>query len=361
MRNESNIYEVPFEWGDTNPLILIQVSINGSRPAPFMFDTGSEATLILNTSYTKIRSSPAGRSVILNETATMEQIKPVKLVLKSAPTDFKATINTAYRTRLTILDEFYGQGKIAGILGGDVLHFFKVLIDFDAQKIKLGEDSTKEQMNLSGWGSARRLSLERGGPSKICPVVRLFPQGKNAEFGIIDTGANISVFTDELLKRYTTKKSRMTSTGADMLKSFEEQLFRVSDFALTGEKQPVLARLGNQARNFIGMDYLSRFNLYLDYTGQEMLLQPRKVPVLLRGNRGFSVVVSGRRVVVTAVHPDFNGSEPLLVGDELVLSPNLTLMQVQYLLDGFEGEEGMLTVRRNSAIRTIKYKRISMF
>lgn len=358
---ESQVYELPFEWGETNPLILIQASVNGSRPAPFMFDTGSEATLILNESYTKIRSQSIGRPVILNETSKMDQVSSMKLTLKAAPVDFTATIKTVYRTPLTILDEFYGKGKIAGIIGGDVLHFFKVLLDFDTRKLKLGEESTKEQMGLRGWESARKLTLEKNGPSKICPVVRLFPQGKNAEFGIIDTGANISVFTAELLKRYTLQKSRMTSTGADMLKTFDEQLFRVADFALTGDKQPIVARLGSASRNFIGMDYLTRFNLYLDYTGQEMLLQPRKEPVRLRGNRGFSVARSGRRVLVNAVHPEFTGSEPLLPGDELILPPDLTLMQIQYMLDGFEGEEGTLKVRRNRTNKTIRYKRISMF
>jgi len=139
-REDSQIYELPFEWGETNPLILIQASVNGSAPAPFMFDTGSEATLILNESYTRIRSESAGRSVILNETSTMEQIKPVGLKLKARPRDFDATVTTAYRTRLTTIDEFYGKGKIAGILGGDIPHFFKIAIDFDARNFVANAD-----------------------------------------------------------------------------------------------------------------------------------------------------------------------------------------------------------------------------
>ena len=359
------IFEIPFEWGRESPMLILQASINGAAPAPFVFDTGFEATVVLNESFPGLQVTPQEGQDSKDGKPALKALKPFKMAIKGAPNDLEITMQDAYQGRIVALDEFYGKGKIAGVLGAGILHFLKLAIDFDTKKIRLGANCSREAMGWTNGPATTKLRLEKDGGSKIAPVVRLLPESDGAYFGSINTGSNLSVFSGDLLKKYTAKKSKISTTSTGAKPVFAEELYRVANYALTGEKQDVVVRQGAGNKNLIGLDYLSQSNFYIDYPNQEMLLLPRKSSGKIRGYRGFSVAKKDGKLVVDYVHPGYVSVQTLEVGDEVILpdsqATTRTLLQLSYMLDGYEGEEREIKIARKGKTESFTYKIISLF
>ncbi|MGC4043564.1 MAG: hypothetical protein QM758_07135 [Armatimonas sp.] len=351
------VFEAAFQQQtETNPLILIQVAVNGSQPAWFVFSTSSDLALVLNENYKGITVKETGESLKVDGSIALKKLESAKIAVKASPADLEANVQNAYRGPLKNLDDFYGKGKIAGIIGGDITHFFKIAIDFDAAKIKFGINSTLEDMNFKGLAKAQKLKLEQGMVSNIAPVVKIRTEKEKDYFGVIDTSIANSQFTEGLMKTYAIKKSKLPEVAPDLA------LFDVTDFQLAGKKQAVIAyQVPDAGRTSLGLGFLKNFNILLDYKNQELYLAPREVSLKQSGSSGFTVVEKDGKFVVDNVSKEFSGSEAIQAGDEIVVEGELTLQQVLTKLDGSVGQEQELKVRRKGEVKTLKYKPISLF
>jgi hypothetical protein len=80
------VYETNFAWNRLDKShIIVMVSINDSKPAPFILDTGFEVTLLLNPSYKDIKFTKKSNSVLINGNLKATDLEDVKYSLQSIP------------------------------------------------------------------------------------------------------------------------------------------------------------------------------------------------------------------------------------------------------------------------------------
>jgi len=285
-------------------ILLVDVSIDGRPPMPFILDTGGHAILTtdaakqmgfqtqgqgvsggsgsgtMSTSYTKVHDTALGNAHVRDLTFTV------------LPYPFS----------------FYERGNgtpIAGILGLEMFERFAITFDYDHKQLHLQpydigdapaamkgdavtlrftDDMPLVQAQLDGHTGMFGIDTGNAG------YVLTFPQwaGRNGiaaryEAGLpIPTGGVGGLFTAHVAhaKELTLGTQRMDNVAAMLTRT---------DAGATGNP----SEAGN-----IGQDVLARFNVHFDYRRQQMVLMPRNpVPVWHYGMAGF-------RAEKSQEHPD---------------------------------------------------------
>ncbi|MBV8156950.1 MAG: aspartyl protease family protein [Dyella sp.] len=275
-------------------IVLVDVSIDGRPPMPFILDTGGHAILTsdaakqlgfetkgngvsggsgsgtMSTSYTKVKDTALGDAHVHDLTYTV------------LPYPFG----------------FYERGDgapIAGILGLEMFERFAITFDYDHDELRLSPyDKGEAPAIMKGDAVALRFTDDM-------PLVTAQQDGHAGMFGI-DTGNAGYVLTFPQWARRNGISARYAAglpipTGgvgglfiahvahAQHLVLGEQRLDNVvamltrDDAGATGNP----SEAGN-----IGQDILSRFNVHFDYRRQQMVLMPRaKAPEWNYGMAGF--------------------------------------------------------------------------
>jgi hypothetical protein len=285
-------------------ILIVDVSIDGRAPMPFILDTGGHAILTsdaakqlgfqtqgqgvsggsgsgtMSTSYTKVHDTALGQ----------------------------AHIRDLIYTVLPYPYSFYERGNgapIAGILGLEMFERFAITFDYDHHQLHLKPYDLGEAPPIRhGDVVALRFTDDM-------PLVQANQDGHDGMFGI-DTGNAGYVLTfpqwaqrNGIAARYE-QGLPIPTGGVGGL--FTAHIAHAKEFTLgTQRMDNVVAMLtrndagatGNpsEAGN-IGQDILSRYNVHFDYRRQQMVLMPRDpVPVWHYGMAGF-------RAEKSQDHPD---------------------------------------------------------
>jgi len=285
--------------------LLVQASIDGKGPLPFILDTGGHAILTADAAKklgiatqgagVSTGSGPGSMSTAYARVGHLgmgdADIRDLTFLVMPYPHEFN--------------ERGEGREPIAGILGLEIFERFAVTFDYD-----------KQQLVLQAYDRGEAPAAEHGErvPLKYTddmPLVDANLDGKRGVFGI-DTGNSGMVL---LFPQWAQRNGIVThyehgapapTGGVGGL--FTAHFAHAQSLQLGGQRMDnVVAMLtradagatGNptEAGN-IGQDILSRFNVHFDYRRGEMVLLPRK-PAVMR-----QYAMAGFRAGKSAEQPD---------------------------------------------------------
>lgn len=266
-------------------IVLVDASINGSAPMPFILDSGGHAILTsdaakklgfdtqgkgvstgsgpgsMSTSYTKVQDLGLGDA----------HVRDLSFLVMPYPYDF--------------YERGENQPPIAGILGLEIFERFAVTFDYDRGELHLqAYDHGDAPAPMKGDAITLRFTDDM-------PLVEATQDGQRGMFGI-DTGNAGYVLTFPQwaerhgIAEHYAKGTPIPTGGVGGL--FTTHIAHAKELVLgTQRLDNVVAMLtradagatGNpsEAGN-IGQDVLSRFNVHFDYRRQQMVLMPRTHP-----------------------------------------------------------------------------------
>lgn len=173
--------------------------------------------------------------------------------------------------------------RICGFIGSDFLRFFRLTIDYRQERIVLGRSIDTLDIDRMAYD----LKIETPFPLRF-PLVECLIDEDIEVKGMIDTGSPFAfVFPLSMIERQvlTDKKQLIKSKGVmakwPFTTSDENYLSRVSSITmgeLEIENIPVIyAELPNNISHvLIGKEFLSQFEVTIDYPAEEMALVPYK-------------------------------------------------------------------------------------
>jgi hypothetical protein len=171
--------------------LIVQVSINGSGPYPFLLDTGSNRSLVRNELLDTLRISP-GRLVPANMATGVSYLHQtvVSSVAVAGLTVHDLEIEGIDAAQVSTLAK-----SVEGVLGEDFLKHFDILIDNHAKTLTL-DDASDLAYSLAGNHLPLSFSGKRGGHATADRLVfdlKLPSSGETIHF-LIDSGTNYAIF-----------------------------------------------------------------------------------------------------------------------------------------------------------------------
>jgi len=282
MRGETQVASVPMtlEGG----ALLVDVSINGAAPLPFILDTGGHA-ILTEAAARKLGVRGQGKGVSTGS-------GPGSMPTSYAHVDTLGLGEASMRDQTFLIMPFgFGfsdrgeREPIAGILGLEVFERFAVTFDYDRRRLLLAPfDVGAAPAAPTGTSVPLRFTFDM-------PVIDGTLDGKPGVFGI-DTGnsGRLLIFPqwlerNGLIDRY--RKGYALVGGGGVGGPFASRLSHVESLGmgslvlhghiaqLTPPDAGATANV-SEAGN-IGQDVLSRFTVHIDYRRAAMTLAPRAV------------------------------------------------------------------------------------
>lgn len=274
---------IPFELNSNH--IYVNVSVNGSRPLSFIFDTGA-AFPVLNKKCVKelgLKTEGAMEGRGAGE-GTME----VTLI---SDMSYKLPGVEMFRQKAGAIPletiEGYDGHRIDGVIGYDFISRFVVEIDYDKQVINLYDP---HEYNYTGHGEIVPISLDGNIPAIKAGVVLPGVSPAPGKF-TVDTGARNALVLNKPFHE-----------GHNMLASVPHRLDASWGMGVGGQSKETIGRVGqfqvgnltfeNPLTNFsfdakgafadpdlagnIGGEILRRFTVILDYPNSRMILEKNR-------------------------------------------------------------------------------------
>jgi hypothetical protein len=285
-------------------MLLVEASINGKGPLPFILDTGGHA--ILTTDAAKqlgLASHGAGSSTGSGPGAmSTAYTRVAHLTIGDADIQDQTFLVMPYPY------PFYERGlrtPVAGILGLEIFQRFAVTFDYDHDQLVL-QPFDHGAAPPPGTGTALPIFF-----TDDMPLVDAAMDGRHGVFGV-DTGnsGKLLVFPqwaarEGLFARYENGSPHPTGGVGGMYVSHVSHARSLQlgdariDNPLIQLTRADAGATGNptEAGN-IGQDILSRFNVHFDYRRQRMYVAPRAQP------RANNYATAGFAVAKLQEHPD---------------------------------------------------------
>jgi hypothetical protein len=262
--------------------LLVDVSINGAKPLPFILDTGGHAILTEATAK-KLGIKGQGKGVSTGS-------GPGSMAISYARVGSVALGDAEMRDQTVLVMPFgfafsdRGEREpIAGILGLEVFERFAVTFDYDGKRLLL-VPFDKGAAPLPGEGAAVPLRF-----TSDMPLIDGSLDGKSGVFGI-DTGnsGHLLVFPqwterNGLFERYS--KGYALGGGGGVGGSFVSRISHIEslgmgDISVHGHVAQLTPPNAGATANVseagnIGQDVLSQFLVHMDYRRGAMYLAPR--------------------------------------------------------------------------------------
>ncbi len=276
-------FSIPFQT--SNNLVIVQATVNGSKPLSFILDTGASGTVISENAAKDLGLKLEGQADASTQGGSIEAafVKNVSLRLSK---DVELPNLTLAAIRLSGLEAGLGR-KVDGILGFEIFKRFVVEIDYASKLVKFYEP---RNYKYAGRGKTVSISIKDN-----TPFVRaeIFPVGKQPFEGefLIDTGLTGTlnfnspfVARNKLLELVPNTKS--ITFGALLAGKSSGRIGRVNSFQFGGFviEHPV-ANFSQDAAGddseaevagIIGSEVLRRFKLIVDYSRKQIILEPNK-------------------------------------------------------------------------------------
>lgn len=273
-------------------LIIIPVFINGSDTLKFILDTGVSHTMITSMKGAHNTSFNFAREIELFGLGSGREVK----AYHSFGNVIELPGVVGFNHNIIILKEdfdFLSQSlgtQIHGLIGYDVFEGFTVEIDYKAQKITLYDPkfyANRVREKLVKKYEPIPLVLERRKPFVKGVVIGENNEERESMF-LIDCGAShaLSLFTTEQNRLEIPGQSLYTYIGAGLGGDIYGYIgrikrFRVGDYSFKkpivtfpDEESVPVAEEDSARGGSIGSDIMKRFDVIIDYRGNEMLLKP---------------------------------------------------------------------------------------
>ena len=359
---------LPIDVADHVAYLMVQV--NGSRPLPFILDTGSEAALIDLGVARSLGLDLRGTLPIAGDGAGREAgrfVRDAAYTLAGLP-GFSGPVR--YALPLDRPAKVAGH-EFAGILGWDFLAGFVVEIDYLGQRVILHD---RDRFRYSGAGEVLPLAFGSDKHPRLTAEVVL--DGERAIQGtfVIDTGASAPlsfstpfVQRERLLETHPSPLRRIVSQGAGgKVEGSVGRIPRLRLGALTVES-PIATFSTMSAGAFaapdvaghIGGAVLEKLRVFLDYGRARIILEPnsRFREPMEYDMSGLGLLGEGedfRHPVVEEVYPDTPAAEAgLRRGDVIVALDGhsaAAALSLSAIREAFRREGAVtLTLRRGDA------------
>lgn len=274
------------DFESTNHFIIMEVKFGNVLPLKFIFDTGSEHTLLFKKEYADLLGVQYDRKIPLMGSDMSQEIygyiaRRVNLIISQT---YKIT------TDILVLEEDYlkleeSTGvKIDGIIGANVFKFFVLSVNNRKNKIRLDE---AQRFKTPRKYSEIPVRIFRNKPY----VDGTMTMGRD-ELEVkllLDTGAGLPILlytnTDENLDLPAkTIRGTLGSGLGGHLEGYigRVQHFEFGDYAfdnILSSFQEVeadsITRQGMERNGLIGNSVLSRFNYVIDYPHQKLYMRSR--------------------------------------------------------------------------------------
>jgi membrane-associated protease RseP (regulator of RpoE activity) len=364
---------VPFQFDHlTTPLVVIQVSIDGRPPLPFIFDSGFSYALTIDRQVAQrlgltVDDGPGG---VLNGSIPVQTAPVLAAVLQgSTPGDnVKVSLEQAIVADLSFMQDAIPERHIAGIIGAGILQNMAVRFDFPTHLLTFypasaGVSVTPHTVtlplseNLSEGAFFTNLSTDDGKSMRL----------------LVDTGSEETNIPYEM--RASVRPSATAVSARWMLGSMALGQFLLlprltfngmSAENLTVSVIPTSDTPGNWSPGTLGIDLLSQMTVTLDIPRMRLLLGPpsAKIPAFRGGWVGIRLAQEEGQFKITQVLPASPAFEAgLKVGDILTTIDgrslaSLSLFNVRNLADGIAGTPAVFVIRRgNASPLTVRFRR----
>lgn len=288
----------------TQHLPLVQVSINGSEPLPFVLDTGADFNLILEPWVVEKLKLPPVPNAQPGDWRPM-QVKSVVFLSADGKKGIPVPVDAIPVFDKNRLENFV-DGKIAGIIGIRFLVDKQLIIDPDTKTISLFPSPAVPLPPEIG----KKVSLI---PGKIDTAELFFidcdvPGAGKVPF-LLDTGASkvrigADVARKTPLRIDSEPRKQITFEGA--VSSHSVFVPEISLGSLV-EKNVVGVTASSSQDNLLGMSLLKRFIVTIDFPRREMFLKPIKNydgAVEAYGKSGVNIDEKDGKIVVTWISAD---------------------------------------------------------
>jgi hypothetical protein len=275
-------------------LIIIPVFINGSDTLKFILDTGVSHTMITSMKGAHNTSFNFAREIELFGLGSGREVK----AYHSFGNVIELPGVVGFNHNVIILKEdfdFLSQSlgtQIHGLIGYDVFDGFTVEIDYKAQKITLYDPkfyTKRVREKFVKKFEPIPLTIDRRKPFVKGVVIDENNEEREATF-LIDCGAShaLSLFKTENNKLEVPGQSLYTYIGAGLGGDIYGYIgrvkrFRIGDYnfkkpiATFPDEESVPVTEGEEDRGgSIGADIIKRFDVVIDYRGEEILLKPNE-------------------------------------------------------------------------------------
>ncbi len=275
-------YRIPFEL--TNNLVVLQGSINNSKPLFLLLDTGASGSVINESRAKELGLNLEGQTKAATGNGPVEASFVRGVTLNVSGIEFPNLTLTSIR--LSGLEAGFGR-PVDGILGYEIFNRFVVEIDYISRIVTLHDPKSYKD---SGSGQAIPLMIKDNRPfvrGKIMQVGTKAAEG-NFEFDIGQVGAITlgESFTSEHELLKFSRKTLQTNTGSILAGKTSAQIGRLQGLQLGRiiMQNPVTTFVrGNSGEEdttdyagLIGAEILRRFKVTIDYSRKQVLLEPNK-------------------------------------------------------------------------------------
>lgn len=244
---------------------------------------------------------------------------------------------------LDFLDQI--DAHIDGIIGSNVLKYFKITIDYKGSIITFSDDTQKTTADNDAVRIPFKLDMKSG----FAPKIKCKINDEIEADGIIDTGSPaiadlpLSIMTQ--LKSFhdgavLTSKGSMSGGAFGM--SAKSYLLRIDKLQIEDlglSNIPSISHSGKANNILIGAKFLSRFLVTLNYPAGEMILRPYGTNFDTNiYSYGLALNKSGNKTIVTGVWNDSPADkEGIKPGDEIITvntkkSDELSLIDLMSIL-----------------------------
>jgi hypothetical protein len=252
-------------------VVIVPVSIHGSRALRFVLDTGSTRTLVDRTLAISLGLKEGEASSLQGAGAGRVPIHALPDVDLQLP-GLESKNYQCFTADLAPLEQSLGI-KEDGILGYEFFSRFVVTVDFEARRMTVQLPST-----FHSPSSFEALPLEIRGKWPFVKGELLFPGSVAVQDSFfIDSGSSDAV-DHPVVKTLQAKKATTTGVGLGAPVSGALAVatyFRIGSFTLKG---PIVACCGatDATSRLIGTDVLRRFTVIFDYQSLRLFLRPNR-------------------------------------------------------------------------------------
>jgi len=282
--NKNITTQIPFTL--VSELIIVPVSINGSKPLNFVFDTGAAATVIVeshNTQYLTLKSESQ-----LDITGAGESFHSIANVVPNIDVtlgDVELLDQTIIHLPISSIPFFKDKDSVFfdGIIGYDFLKRFVIKIDYDNSEITLSEHNdfarTETEHDLS-WqvlpiaieNSMSYISVNAQLNTKqTTPLKLLIDTGFSGTFEIVQPEHEQS-----LISYYPTRTQGLN--GYSTMHVSNAKSLTLGDYSK--KNVPVLYNMSTnkEAENseLLGNQFLKHFNIIFDYRNEHLFIKPNQ-------------------------------------------------------------------------------------
>ena len=368
---------VPMLFDSTQPHMLVRVSINGAKPLYFIVDTGSPNSINMEPWAAKalgLKQTPVDKEDYFsnsNKPVFSAALRSVDLMGKNGNVAYHTKCKTGIIVDTEVL-KFRKGNRIAGFVGNELLSDLTVQFDFLAKTMTV---YPKRHLPFRPSKNANVVLLAPAASGSFHRNVSINIPGTGKVPVLLDTGSDggLSLLPQAAVKAKNILISRdmegLVGVGGVVHKAVPV-LFPDVGIGKWNEPNVVASVSRTETEQVLGLGFLSRFRVTLDWRYNEMILERAANYadlIKVKGDVEFKVFLNNGQMVAGDVSDAQTGDNSVHPDDQIlavdgVPTKGKTAEAMQGLVDGPAGTKVTLRLqRKNNPPFEISLSRISSF